>query len=1108
MMMKFFSFLLFLCFSAITASAGLLYWFIVLHPGTEIEASNIEAILGQESPVFYSDNVTKLGVFFDEAHRQYVRYDEIPGDFVDALVAAEDNRFFSHFGFDVMGIARAVIKNIQAGRVVQGGSTLTQQTAKNLFKRTERSFKAKLKELLFALRLEYHYPKEKIFEFYANQFYVSGNGHGLGVAARYYFDKTAGELNLIESAFIAGSVKRPNYYNPFIQKTEAGTELAKARAGERLSYVLDKMLELGMIDRDAYSAAVASELEFKQGQVGYSLDYVMDLVKDAVSSSEVLAELEAHGIDNVSTSGIRIVTTVDKNVQDGALYAMRHDLSRLDVLLRGYEREEVLKEYSELDYNGDESLQPGAFLFGLVESITGKGEKTSVVVDFGRKTGRGVLTADGMKHLAESRAKWRKDIWTKAGAKDLQNLAGQIAAGDKIWVSVRELDEHGEALLELEKYPKVQGGAIVLKDGAIRAMVGGVENRFYNRAVFAKRTMGSSFKPFVYAAALQLGWNSSDLLKNTRDIFVYHNQPYYPRPDHVSPFNNVSLSWAGVKSENLASIWLLAHLCDNLNSIQFRDLAEHLDLTPRVVDGQPEAYRAYRARIRDEYGIVINTDTLNESAFKAAVRNSEADFMFEDMVPEYSYFKSLNYGLNYDRFRKLLEREVASAKNDERNELQLRRGALNMNYLTLKGLRSRLQDFAARMDSVDAIFNPEVTTEELHSDQLFKDLQTGRYVFQPSRIYRPNLVPVIRQSLQEELFGLTGQERDRFWERVYLYGEVSVAAFDLLAKQIEVEYQRLERELPYSFEVLADVNDFRILVGLRYLIALAREMGIKSDLQPVLSFPLGSNVVSLLEATRMYEGLVTGSVTTYGATPAGEDSDSLLIIDRIESADGTVLYRPKQQVKAVIGPKERTSLGHILENVVKFGTGRQADKEVRMGSDDTGDKALSKISVPLFGKTGTANDYTNASFFGYLPGIAGDGDGLTVKNGYAVGTYVGYDDNTSMRKSSIRISGSAGALPTWIKIVNTLIRENDYAGKLDPADLSFNGLQLKREQIGQLNLAADPDNGGTVVNPAGVVSDSNRYQPSILTFGTLSADSRYMPGRNYEPFWRVGEALQ
>ncbi len=242
--------------------------------------------------------MTKLGVFFDSAHRQYVTYQQIPQAFVDALVASEDNRFFSHIGFDVVGILRAAVRNLEAGKVVQGGSSITQQTAKNLFKRADRSLQAKLKELLFALRLEYHYPKEKIFEFYANQFFVSGNGHGLGVAARYYFDKEPEELTLVECAFIAGSVKRPNFYNPFIKKTDEAEAEARRQAVIRKNYVLDQMLEMGMINEPTYNQARASDIRFRQGKVGYSLDYALEMVKDAVSSSEVQGALAVHGIAN------------------------------------------------------------------------------------------------------------------------------------------------------------------------------------------------------------------------------------------------------------------------------------------------------------------------------------------------------------------------------------------------------------------------------------------------------------------------------------------------------------------------------------------------------------------------------------------------------------------------------------------------------------------------------------------------------------------------------------------------------------------------------------------------------------------------------------------
>ena len=204
MIKKIFLALLLVVLLVLAGTGGVLYYFVVLEPGEEIYEENIRSILGRESPVFYSDGLTPLGAFFSEARRQYVDYREIPQTFINALVAAEDNRFFSHFGFDVQGIARAAIKNIEAGRIVQGGSTLTQQTAKNLYKRKDRSYRSKFIELIYALRLEYRYTKEDILEFYSNQFFVSGNGHGLGVAARYYFDKKPEELTLIESPILPG----------------------------------------------------------------------------------------------------------------------------------------------------------------------------------------------------------------------------------------------------------------------------------------------------------------------------------------------------------------------------------------------------------------------------------------------------------------------------------------------------------------------------------------------------------------------------------------------------------------------------------------------------------------------------------------------------------------------------------------------------------------------------------------------------------------------------------------------------------------------------------------------------------------------------------------
>lgn len=1098
---------------SLAAGAGL-YWLVVVEPGEEISNDNIRRILGKESQVYYSDGETKLGVFFDTAHRQYVTYNEIPANFVNALVASEDDQFFNHIGFDIVGIGRAMMKNIQAGRVVQGGSTLTQQTAKNLFKRTERSIEAKLKELLFALRLEYHYSKEQIFEFYANQFYVSGNGHGLGVAARYYFDKRPEELTLVECAFIAGSVKRPNYYNPFIKKTDEGIKNARLRSQERLKYVLGKMRQLGMIDAFIYSEAVSSEIEFNKGKVGYTLDYAMELVREAVSSSDVLAALEYHGISNIATSGVRVITTVDHDLQRNTLTELRKELSRLDVRLRGFTRQEVQEELALLDYKGDSAIHEGAFVFGTVVSIEGKGEDVIVRVDLDKKLGQGEIDAEGLAHLVTARVKYEGNLWSEPKKEDQSKLVDQLQPGDRAWVRVRTVPPGKPVQLSLEKFPKIQGGAVVLKNGAIKGMAGGAENRFFNRAIQAQRTMGSAFKPLVYTAALQLGWNSADLLRNVRDVFVYHGMPYFPRPDHISPHDWVSMSWAGVHSENVASVWLLSHLCDQLSSIQFRAVAQQLGLAPKIVEGEEESYRTFSARIRDRYGIIVNRDSLREAAYRLAVANVETDFIFDGLLDQFTRLRDLHYGLDFEKFMGVISADLEQNSDELREfevkELELRKSLLENSFLTLETLRNDLE--SVRRDIENTLeFDPFEPYAATGKGTLLVDNQSGVFRFQANTSSAAGGQPVDKKRLHSYLQQLDRAGRHGFWQKIVLNGTLTVEAFDKVAAQLEYEEKRLLEELPYSFNVLAQIDDFRITVGLHYLLALTQELGIRSRLEPVLSFPLGSNVVTLLEATRMYEGLVTGKVTVFGGGDEDAGNDSLAILDRIESSDGKILFQPVPAIKTVIDAKTSMAVASILENVVKFGTGRRANDVVKLsaGSGKAGAEIEElQLTVPLLGKTGTANRYTNASFLGYLPGLKENGVAMNVSDGYAIGVYVGFDDNHPMRRRSSRISGSAGALPTWSGLANALIQEQHYADKLDPVDISFYGLGIRWPDLGQVNVAVDADGGGRVIEPVSLVSSAARLTPSITTFGNKSEAGRFVPERYYQPFWLTSAAGQ
>lgn len=1121
MLKKIIFFFLFVGIIAAAGIGGALYWYIVVEPGEEIKIENIRSILGKESNVYYSDGKTKLGVFFDETHRQYVYYNEIPQNFVNALVASEDSTFFKHFGFDPVGISRAMVANVKAKRIVQGGSTLTQQTAKNLFKRTDRSIEEKLKELLLALRLEYHYTKEQIFEFYANQFYVSGNGHGLGVAARYYFNKNVSDLSLVECAFIAGSVKRPNYYNPFIKKNTELASLAKQRATIRLRYVLDNMREHGMISGYAYDKAIQEGVPFNKGQFGYELDYVMELVRDAVALPKVTETLEEMGVDNISTSGASIITSIDKDLQAHTLYSLRKQLSDLDIRLRGYERDVVQEEIEALDYRGDIQLEKGSFLFGKVDSINGKDDSLDIAVDFGSKIGYGSIDATGFEAVLPSWAQWKRGRWAKVEKKDKTSLLQEIQRGDSIWVSVREMREDGTALLDFEKYPTVQGGALVMQKGAIKSVAGGSENRFFNRAIYGKRTMGSAFKPFLYTAALQLGWNSCDPLWNGRDLFIYQTQPYFPRPDHTSPFDNVSMSWAGIKSENLASIWLVYHLTDHLDGEQFHDLASKLGFAPQIVDGEKESYKRYSRRVRDKYGVLVNHNVLKTTAFDLAVKSIETDFLFEGMSTEYAELADLDYGHHYERFyeellkaeeldkeeKKKQDKELTSR---EKAEYKLRKKMLSKSFLIAGTLKKELNTFIEDFELDFDIFSTASTDALQYSNveevpRLYRSVVTGRFHFGYGFEDDENYMHYSNALIRNLMFDMSDYERSNFWQKVVLGETTTVAAYEMVLPQIEVEYAKLREKNPYDFEVLSQVEDFRVTVGLHYLIALAKEMGVKSKLEPVLSFPLGSNVVTLLEAVRFYEAIATGTVWYQDSTEDG-GGEELAIIERIESEEGDILYQAEAKSKRVVDKKTTIAAGHILENVIKHGTGHMAHNKVRISSiDEAKAKELKTLNlpVPLLGKTGTANNYTNASFLGYVPGVDEKSRALVLENGYAVGVYVGYDDNKQMRGKTIRIAGAAGALPPWISIVNQLLKVNEYGEKIDTVDLLFDGLYIERQRVNQLNIAMDMKNGGLPTDPGQKVSKTSRTQPSLITFGELSKKGKITLNRDYKPFWTV-----
>ncbi len=1127
-MLRFFKYIFLLFFTLVLLAVAVvgsgLYYLVVVEPGPEIEQANIESILGRESPVLYNDGQEKVGVLFQDYHRQYLMYDQIPKRFIQALVAAEDNRFFTHFGIDVAGITRAMIANFKAGRIVQGGSTLSQQTAKNLFKRESRSYEAKLKELLYALRLEYHYSKEKILEFYSNQFFVSGNGHGLGVAARYYFDKGPAELSLLECAFIAGSVKRPNYYNPFTKKNQKQVDLARKRADQRTGYVLGNMLKEGMITRQQYEDAIGRDIVFNKGKMAFALNSVMDMVKEGLASDVISEVLEEHGISNVSTSGVKIITTIDRELQEKTLYGLRKHLSRLDVRLHGFDREELQHIYADMEVVTKKELRPRDFVFGTLLSIDNRNSKeVSIKVSLGDALEPGVIDRQGLVRVLSALVKHKKNRWaTMNEKKDMPLLLNELKVGDMVYVSVRNVDLAGAVQLDLERYPEVEGAALVMRKGAILAMAGGMENRFFNRAIDAKRLMGSTLKPFLFTAALQLGWNAVDLLSNRRDVFVFMDRPYFPRPDHHSPFDKVSLSWAGVSSENVAAVWLLYHLTDYLTPPRLREVAAQLDMAPRSDGKGKESYRQYRARIRDRFGIKVDRAALEQAAYDQAVKRLEADFLFENLGREYQQLQQLPYGLHFDQYAEAIRNQLAGPKlkEKERQELRLRIKLLKQSFLSMQPLlpllRSQQKYFDQLLEEEDSFLSIFDSPPLIRPEGLLVQDEQGELIFTTKKTLPEKWQPVSDTAVLDRLRDLEPLQRKRFWDAFQIEGIVCACAIDQVQEQIERERIKLLAADPYSMEVLSAIRDFRVMVGLQYLIQLGKACGIESRLEPVLSFPLGSNVISLAESVRMYEALVSGyrydfELPTSVKKPVGQDwegqRDGLAVIDRIETQEGRVIYERSPAPVRVIDEKTTAAVTHILQNVISYGTGRYARDTVRLSSrEPERQEELDSLNlpVPLMGKTGTANRFRNAAFLGYVP-IPSEQDEsvMVLDNGYAVGTYVGYDNNKPMVSGSTRISGSGGGLPIWSDIASALLEYEQAGERLDPVDLTFNGLGLRYPDSGQLFIPADPKQGGAVLQGRG----GRRTQigpdlPVILSYGPVGVGGHFEPARGFQPFWK------
>jgi penicillin-binding protein 1A len=469
---------------------------------------------------------------FGEERRSVVPIAQVPDSLKQAIISAEDERFYQHSGIDYVGIARAALSNITTSGRSQGASTITMQVARNFFLSSERTLRRKVYEALLAFKIENSLTKDQILELYINQIYLGQRAYGFAAASRAYFGKNLADLSVAESAMLAGLPKAPSKYNPVVNPK---------RAALRQAYVLRRMKELGYIDEEARVQAVDQPLPVRRD--GSSPDQRADFV--AEMARQIAVERFGEG---AYTLGLRVVTTVRRADQAAAIEAVRKGVFDYD-RRHGYRGAEAFIDMKDVSTDDDEMLddliQDVPDAAGLYAAVVLAASPTSVKA---YKRGGEVLKlgADAIKF-----ARAMLDEKAPPARRLRRGALIRVMADAKLGWVIAQMPEVEASLVAMDS-----------SDGAVRALVGGFDfNRSkFNHVTQGWRQPGSSFKPFIYSAALEKGYSPSTVEEDTPLVVSAGetgSQSWEPKNYDGKYDGPISLRTALAKSKNMVSIRVL-----------------------------------------------------------------------------------------------------------------------------------------------------------------------------------------------------------------------------------------------------------------------------------------------------------------------------------------------------------------------------------------------------------------------------------------------------------------------------------------------------------------------------------------------------------------------
>ena len=489
-------------FIAGSAGAGFLVW------QASRDLPDYESLSKYEPPVMtriHAHDGSLIAEFARE-RRIFVPINTIPKRIIGAFLSAEDRRFYDHGGIDLQGVMRAVFAAVESkihgsNKRAQGASTITQQVAKNFLLTNERSIERKIKEAILAIRIESAYSKDKILELYLNEIYLGMNSYGVGAAALTYFNKELKDLTIEEAAYLAALPKGPNNYHPFRQK---------ARAVERRNWIIGEMAENGYITAEEAAAAKEKPLTVNLRPSGAH-----------ISTAEFFAEevrrtlLARYGEDKLYGGGLSVRTTLDPHLQQLAKSALIDGLVKFD-RKRGW-RGPVAK----IDISGDWGVALGAirspadiqpWRLGVVLET----QKAKAIIGFKPARQQDATLVKDREAVEVSLDEMKWAAYQKGGKKiDAKSTADILKPGDVVYVAPKD-PANIQGAWSLMQIPEVGGGLVAMDPytGRVLAVAGGFSYDLsqFDRVIQAKRQPGSSFKPFVYAAAMDNGYKPTSII--------------------------------------------------------------------------------------------------------------------------------------------------------------------------------------------------------------------------------------------------------------------------------------------------------------------------------------------------------------------------------------------------------------------------------------------------------------------------------------------------------------------------------------------------------------------------------------------------------------------